>query len=152
MSYRLIHLVLALCIVASLSSCASLSPQQPASGHWLQATGSAFAPVARPRGRVLKDATALAEEEARAKIRAKLQTIEIKPGVSIMQTMQDNPYVWSRIMGLMKATHASNQVVHDDGRVEVILRVNLDQIRDIAIYGEEAETIEQYESNKPARS
>jgi len=121
-----------------LASCATLRESPLVGGEWIEATGTAYSPVSHPQGLARVKVVAAAEEDARAKIRRQFDQIEVAPGSTVLQAMEDNPYVWSRIMGMLKDTNAHETVIAPDGAVTVQLRLNKEQVLDIARYGEES--------------
>jgi len=119
-------------------------PKTPVSptAEWLEETGAAavrddVSPTALARHQAVQ----AAEADARLRILARLATTEVKPGRTVTQEMARDPYVWSRIMGLLDETRSHEQTWLDDGRVETWLKVDLDFIRRICLEGREAQPL-----------
>ena len=127
-------------VILGAVACRMNPPEPQAHGAWIEETGIAYSSTNNPTGRLKAEVVYAAENEARAKIREQFDQIEAKPGVTIYQAMEASPYVWSRIMGILASTKAYQTEIQKDGSVKVRLRVNIDQLKEIAAYGEEAET------------
>lgn len=137
MPLRLIATAFLMTAIVTITACQTSSEQTPG-GPWIEAIGTAWSPQADPQGLARNRAIEAAEEDARAKIRVQFSQIEARPGVSLQKAMEDDPYVWSRIMGLLKATKSDQTEIDPQGKVTARVRLSLPQLREIAIYAEEA--------------
>lgn len=146
MFLRIICLTLA-AVFALCAGCASApAVRESPTADWLVVSGSASIAPAGARSLALHEATLAAEEAAREKIRGRLRQLLATPSQTIWEAMMLDPYARSRILGLLAETRAFERSARDDQTVEVQLRVDLDYIRRICIYGQEAKPI----GDKPA--
>jgi len=139
MRFRHLSLLGLMSAALFFASACQRSVTDSAGAPWIEGTGTAWSAVENPRGLARMKLLEAAQEEARASIRQQFETVQVKPGISVMQAMEDDPYTWSRIMGLLKSAKAHDQQIDDEGKATVRLRLSQAQVRDIALYAEEAE-------------
>ncbi len=105
---------------------------------WLVVTGEAVIQPLGPKGRRHADAVSAAEGEARKKFQEHFAVAEVNPGVTVLQAMERDAYVWSKVQGTLEATRSYKHIEEADERIVVYMRVDMDMIRDVCLRKEEA--------------
>ncbi|MCX7011541.1 MAG: GDSL-type esterase/lipase family protein [Candidatus Sumerlaeota bacterium] len=109
------------------------TPVSP-TGEWMEESAAAVVrDDIKPAGLAYDRAVRTAEDEARARILNRLAAVEVRPGSSVVDEMNRDPYAYSKVMGVLKATRSYDTKTLDNGRVEIHLRVDSGEIRRICL-------------------
>jgi hypothetical protein len=138
-SLRAAAIAAAAILIAWAPGCAPISGPAPSRpGDWIEVEGESAIHPLGPHGKRRAEAVEAAERDARRKIREHFAVAEVSPGLTVLQAMERDGYVWSKVLGSLEATRSHEQIEEDRERIKIRMRVDMNLIRDICLRKEAA--------------